>query len=173
MRCAWTRLSDRMTTGARAAALSIMSVAAIVVAGAVQSEETCRPDLVSLRGPWGQAQFTVEIADTIETRAQGLMHRPHMARGSGMLFVYEMPQRASFWMKNTLIPLDMLFVDSSGTVRHIHHRAIPGDLTPIPGGDNVYAVLEINGGLAALYGISVGTLLRHEVFSTTGAIWPC
>ncbi|WP_072506371.1 DUF192 domain-containing protein [Phaeobacter porticola] len=173
MRSLWTRLSYSLTTGARAAALCMISGAAIVAADAGRADTACHRDQVSLRGPWGQAQFAVEIADTVEERAQGLMHRPYMARGHGMLFVYEAPQRASFWMKNTLIPLDMLFVDTTGTVRQIHHRAIPGDLTPIPGGDNVFAVLEINGGLAALYGISVGSELRHEVFSETGAIWPC
>ncbi|AHD09424.1 DUF192 domain-containing protein [Phaeobacter gallaeciensis] len=176
----WIRMSGpvmrRLTAGARASLVCMMSVAAVVAAESASAQsgtDACQPDQVTLRGPWGQTQFTVEIADSIEERAEGLMHRPHMARGAGMLFVYEAPQRASFWMKNTLIPLDMLFVDVTGTVRHIHHRAIPGDLTPIPGGDNVFAVLEINGGLAARYGISVGTELRHEVFSKTGAIWPC
>ncbi|KII18158.1 DUF192 domain-containing protein [Phaeobacter sp. S60] len=176
----WIRMSRpvmrRLTAGARAAAACILSVVAIVAADGASAQngsEACQPNRVALRGPWGQTQFIVEIADTIEERAEGLMHRPHMARGAGMLFVYETPQRASFWMKNTLIPLDMLFVDVTGTVRHIHHRAIPGDLTPIPGGDNVFAVLEINGGLAERFGISVGTELRHEVFSKSGAIWPC
>jgi len=96
-----------------------------------------------------------------------------MARGAGMLFVYESPRPASFWMKNTLISLDMLFADKTGRVTHVHHRAIPGDLTPIDGGDGVYAVLEINGGLAKDYGITKGSLMRHPVFSPGPAAWPC
>lgn len=135
--------------------------------------QACTPDRVQLRGDWGQAAFRVEIADTQETRARGLMFREHMPRGSGMLFVYEHPQAAAFWMKNTLIPLDIIFVDQHGTVTKVHENAVPGDLTPIPGGDAVFAVLEINGGLSRRYGISVGGQLRHEIFSQTGAVWPC
>ncbi|MFS4579845.1 DUF192 domain-containing protein [Phaeobacter sp. C3_T13_0] len=173
MHSLWNRLSDHVTSGTRAAVLGMICAVTTVAAGETQANTACRPDQVNLRGPWGQTQFTVEIADSVEERAQGLMHRQQLARSNGMLFVYETPQPASFWMKNTLIPLDILFIDSTGIVQHIHHRAIPGDLTPIPGGDNVFAVLEINGGLAALYGISTGTQLRHEVFSNTGAIWSC
>lgn len=101
------------------------------------------------------------------------MFRESMPRSAGMLFVYERPQRAAFWMKNTLIPLDMLFVTADGRIGHIHENARPGDLTAIPGGDNVFAVLEINGGLARRYGISVGDVLRHEIFSKSSPIWPC
>jgi len=133
----------------------------------------CRPDRVDLRGSWGQTSFTVEIADDEAERAQGLMFRESIARGAGMLFVYPKPQRAAFWMKNTLIPLDIIFLDETGRVIQIQADAIPGDLTPLPGGDNVFAVLEINGGLAARYGISIGSEMRHKVFSKTTPIWPC
>lgn len=135
--------------------------------------QDCSPDRAHLRGDWGQAAFDIEIADTEETRARGLMFREHMPRGAGMLFVYEHPQPTAFWMKNTLIPLDIIFFDEQGTVTKVHENAVPGDLTPIPGGDTVFAVLEINGGLARRYGISVGSQLRHEIFSQTGAVWPC
>lgn len=134
---------------------------------------SCAPNRADLRGDWGQASFSVEIADTEQTRARGLMFREHMPRGAGMLFVYEHPQTAAFWMKNTLIPLDIIFIDEHGTVSKVHENAVPGDLTPIPGGDAVFAVLEINGGLARRYGISAGTQLRHEIFSQSGAVWPC
>ena len=133
----------------------------------------CQADAVALRGGWGQTRFSIEVADTPETWSRGLMFREDMPAGAGMLFVYEQPQRASFWMKNTLIPLDMLFVDRSGTVRHIHHMAVPGDLTPIDGGQRVFAVLEINGGLARRYGVTVESELQHPVFSGGPAIWPC
>jgi len=149
-------------------------VAILVVLGAapVRADE-CRNDSVGVRGDWGQAAFVVEIADTSDERSRGLMFRDSMARGAGMLFVYESPRPASFWMKNTLISLDMLFADKTGRVTHVHHRAIPGDLTPIDGGDGVYAVLEINGGLAKDYGITKGSLMRHPVFSPGPAAWPC
>lgn len=133
----------------------------------------CRADQVALRGDWGEARFTVELADTPQARGQGLMFRETMARGAGMLFVYEAPQPASFWMKNTLIPLDMIFVGRNGVVRHIHSNAIPGDLTPIDGGNGIFAVLEINGGLAQRYGMTVGSHMQHPVFVGGPAIWPC
>ncbi|MDE4131669.1 DUF192 domain-containing protein [Phaeobacter sp. QD34_3] len=135
--------------------------------------QDCVRHRVDLRGDWGQAAFTVEIADTEQSRAQGLMFRDSLARGAGMLFVYERPARAAFWMKNTLIPLDILFLDETGRVTSVHANAIPHDETPIPGGDRVFAVLEINAGLAQRYGIGPGSEMRHEVFSNNTPVWPC
>lgn len=154
--------------------MNIFVVAGVaLLIGAGQAIAACQPDKVSLRGDWGETRFAIELADTPQDRSRGLMFRENMPRGAGMLFVYEQPQRASFWMKNTLIPLDMIFVDASGTVTHVHHRAVPGDLNPIDGGTNVFAVLEINGGLAETYGIDVGTVLQHSAFSAGPAEWPC
>ncbi|OBY27235.1 DUF192 domain-containing protein [Leisingera sp. JC1] len=133
----------------------------------------CQSGRVDLRGSWGQTGFSVEIADDEQERAQGLMFRKSMPRGAGMLFVYDRPQPAAFWMKNTLIPLDIIFLNENGLVTSVHENAKPGDLTPIPGGDDVFAVLEINGGLARRYGITSGTQMRHQIFSAGGAVWPC
>ncbi len=133
----------------------------------------CRADVVHLRGDWGQVRFTVEIADTDAARAQGLMHRESLPRLAGMLFIYDTPQRAVFWMENTLIPLDMLFLDETGTVTHIHHEARPLDRTPIDGGAGVLMVLEINGGLARRFGITPGSELRHPRLDPSLAAWPC
>jgi uncharacterized membrane protein (UPF0127 family) len=134
--------------------------------------ETCRDDTVFLRGDWGSARFTVEVVDTVRSRAQGLMFRESLPRSRGMLFVYERPSFVAFWMKNTLIPLDMIFVDQHGVVQRVHHQAIPGDLTQIPGGDGILAVLEINGGLARAMGIVAGSEMRHPAFQDD-AVWPC
>nr|WP_232829384.1 DUF192 domain-containing protein [Tropicimonas sp. IMCC34043] len=125
-----------------------------------------------MRGDWGRARFAVEIADDNAERAQGLMFREDMPKSAGMLFVYEAPQHASFWMKNTLIPLDMIFVDARGVVTRVHSGAVPGDLTPIDGGSGVLAVVEINAGLARAMGIGPGTELRHPAFGDSAA-WPC
>lgn len=133
----------------------------------------CLPETVELRGPEGKARFTVEVADDGAERAQGLMFRETMPTGAGMLFVYDAPQRASFWMKNTLIPLDMIFADPSGRVTRVHSQAVPGDTTPIDGGDGVQYVLEINGGLAARMGISAGWEIRHPAIAQDGAVWAC
>lgn len=135
--------------------------------------QSCDPSTVFLKGDWGQARFSVEIADDVDERAQGLMHRTDMASAAGMLFVYPRPQTLSFWMRNTLIELDMLFVDPQGVVRHIHHRAQPLDETPIVGGRDLTHVLEINGGLAKRMGIEVGDVLKHPSFSQPHAAWPC
>ena len=132
----------------------------------------CADDKVTVKGDFGQASFTVEVADDHAERAQGLMFVENMPTLAGMLFVYERPQRVSFWMKNTLIPLDMLFVAPDGEVLRIHENAVPGDLTPIPGGDGVQMVLEINGGLASRLGIAVGDVLQHPSFGPD-AILPC
>ena len=133
----------------------------------------CAPGVVDIRGQFGQARFTVELADTGAERAQGLMFRESLPRSAGMLFVYESPQHASFWMKNTLIPLDMIFADSSGRITRVHSNAIPQDLTPIDGGEGVATVLEINGGLAAKLGIAPGAELRHPAVDAGLAAWPC
>ncbi|SFK58618.1 DUF192 domain-containing protein [Shimia haliotis] len=133
----------------------------------------CAPGALEVRGNWGQARFTVEVADTDEERARGLMHRESMPMSAGMLFIYERPERASFWMRNTLIPLDILFADHTGVVRHIHPEAVPLDETPIPGGDGIKYVLEINGGLAEAMGISVGSELRHGEMQQESAKWRC
>lgn len=132
----------------------------------------CSEDAVFLRGDWGQARFSIEIAETFEEKQIGLMNRPSLPASSGMLFLYDTPRSLSFWMRNTLIELDMLFIDSKGVVQHIHHRAQPLDETPIQGGQGV-AVLEINGGMAKSMGISVGTELRHRSFEKGDPAWTC
>ena len=144
--------------------------AAVAFGGAVNA--SCSPDTVTIRDDAGTVQFTVDVADSNEERARGLMFVDEMATMQGMLFVYERPQFASFWMRNTLIPLDMLFVDENGVVQNIHAMAQPLDETPIFGGDNIKFVLEINGGLAAILGLEVGDQLQHPSFGDD-AIWPC
>jgi uncharacterized membrane protein (UPF0127 family) len=149
-------------------------IAALLAALAAQGATAgCAPDAVEVRGPSGTARFSVEIADTPEEQAQGLMFREHMASSAGMLFVFPQPKHAAFWMKNTLIPLDMLFIDSTGRVARVHSNAIPQDETPIDGGDGVLMVLEINGGLAARMGIAAGAELRHPALDQSSAVWPC
>ena len=132
----------------------------------------CSDDRVTVSGDWGRANFTVTIADTGPERAQGLMNVPDMPLMTGMLFVYDSPHRASFWMRNTLIPLDMLFAGPDGTILSVHENARPQDDTSIPGGDGVQYVLEINGRLAARLGIAVGDVLQHPSIGPDAAM-PC
>ena len=132
----------------------------------------CEDNRVTVSGDWGQAHFNVDVADDPAERAQGLMFVEDLPTLSGMLFVYEQPQSVSFWMKNTLIPLDMLFAAPTGEILAIHENAIPLDTTPIPGGDGIQMVLEINGGLASRLGIEAGNVLQHPSFGSK-AILPC
>ncbi len=132
----------------------------------------CADDKVTVIGDWGEANFNVEVADDFQERARGLMFVEEMPTLSGMLFVYEGPQAVNFWMKNTLIPLDMIFTAPDGEILSIHENAIPGDTTPIPGGNGVQMVLEINGGLASRLGIEVGDVMQHPSFGPD-AIRPC
>nr|WP_074257600.1 DUF192 domain-containing protein [Vannielia litorea] len=132
----------------------------------------CELNEVHLRWQGGQARFSVEVADDTAERGLGLMNREKMARSAGMLFVYPRAGRVSFWMRNTLIPLDMIFLDEAGVVTRVHSNAVPLDETPIPGGEGVLAVLEINGGLAEAFGIAPGAQMRHPAFGETAA-WPC
>jgi uncharacterized membrane protein (UPF0127 family) len=101
------------------------------------------------------------------------MFRESLPQFSGMLFVYETAQPVAFWMRNTLIPLDMLFFDPAGRLTGIHANARPLDETPIPGGGNVRFVLEINGGLAEELGVEPGAELRHPAIDQAQAAWPC
>lgn len=132
----------------------------------------CRDDRVTVRGDWGQANFSVDVADDPTERGRGLMFVEEMPTMGGMLFVYDSPQRATFWMRNTLIPLDMLFAAPDGTVINLHENAIPMDETTIDGGDGVLFVLEINGGMSARLGIEVGDILQHPAI-VENAVAPC
>jgi uncharacterized membrane protein (UPF0127 family) len=134
---------------------------------------TCAPGVLDLRDADSTLRFTVEIADDAGERAQGLMNRESMAKFAGMLFVYETPQPVAFWMRNTLIPLDMLFFDGSGRLERIKVNATPHDETPIPGGDDIRYVLEINGGLSQALGIEPGAVIRSPALDQSLAAWPC
>ena len=151
----------------------VAPVAAALVAASPASSDTCARGTVDLRDADSTARFEVEVMDTAEGRAQGLMNRESLGRFSGMLFVYDNAQPVAFWMENTLIPLDMLFFDDTGTLRRIHENAVPLDRTPIPGGDDIRYVLEINGGLAGTLGIEEGAELRHPSVDQDVAAWPC
>lgn len=145
----------------------------LALPGTAWAEAACAPDRLDLRWDGGRESFAVEVADDAEERAQGLMFRSAMSPASGMLFVYDGPRRVQFWMKNTLIPLDMVFADATGTVTRVHSGAVPGDLTPIDGGEGVQFVLEINAGLAEKLGIAPGSTLRHPAIPAASAAWPC
>lgn len=108
--------------------------------------------------------FYVEMALNERHQQRGLMYRTNLPINTGMLFVFSKEQELTFWMKNTLIPLDMLFIADDGTIRHIHHMAKPQDLTSITSLEPASSVLEINGGLSDKYGIKEGDRIIHSIY---------
>lgn len=103
----------------------------------------------------GAHRFTVEVARTREQQLMGLMFRRSLGPDEGMIFTYQPPQDVAFWMRNTLIPLDIIFVRANGTIARIT-TANPSSETPVPSGEAIALVLEIPGGRAAELGIRPG-----------------
>jgi uncharacterized membrane protein (UPF0127 family) len=112
----------------------------------------------------GPQRFTVEMATTGAQQERGLMFRKTLAPNAGMLFDFVGEDEHSFWMKNTLIPLDMLFIKKDGTVARISVNAKPLSEDSIPSYEPVRAVLEIPGGRAAELGLKAGDKVRHAIF---------
>ena len=112
----------------------------------------------------GRHVFQVEIANNDATREHGLMDRRYMAPDHGMLFEFDRDEPVAFWMKNTYIPLDMIFIAPSGVVTHIAANAEPLSERAIPSDGPTVAVLELDGGTAASIGLKVGDKVRHPFF---------
>lgn len=110
---------------------------------------------LTIRSASGEHRFTVDVAATPEQQQRGLMFVKSLAGDGGMIFPYDPPQPVAFWMRNTLIPLDMIFIRDDGTIARIT-TAKPLDETPVPSGEAVAAVLEIRGGRAAELGVREG-----------------
>jgi uncharacterized protein len=109
-----------------------------------------------LKTETGDHSFNVEVMETNEERALGLMFRRSLPENAGMLFVYQPPQPVAMWMKNTLIPLDMVFITAAGSVHRIEDHAEPFSTALIPSGGSVAAVLELNAGQARKIGLKPG-----------------
>jgi uncharacterized membrane protein (UPF0127 family) len=109
----------------------------------------------------GPQRFEVELALSPRQQQQGLMYRRSMAANAGMLFVYDGLAPVSMWMKNTFIPLDMLFIDAEGRIVRIVERTVPHSLETISAGRPVSGVLELNGGSASRLGIKPGDRVVH------------
>ncbi|MGD9740647.1 MAG: DUF192 domain-containing protein [Bauldia sp.] len=123
-------------------------------APAAAAEE--RPAEITIHTVGGDHVFTVEWALTPTERQRGLMYRPEMAADHGMVFDFFVEAPVSFWMANTLIPLDMIFIREDGTVFSIAKNTTPLSLDGVPSGGPVRYVLEVNGGTADLIGLQPG-----------------
>lgn len=116
----------------------------------------------------GAYAFAVEVVDTPETRARGLMFRQELADDAGMLFDFKEEREVSFWMMNTFIPLDMIFIGADGVVKTVHVNARPQDPTSIPSQVPVQFVLEIPGGRSEEIGLEPGDTVEHPRMGVRG-----
>ena len=142
------------------AILSVL-ISLVVLAPALALDRTT----VEIASKTGVHVFTVEIADTELARERGLMFRKELQPGRGMLFDFHREQQVGFWMKNTLIPLDMIFIDGRGRIVSIAQDAKPMSEDVIMSGGQVRAVLEVDGGTARRLGIAPGDRVYNPIFS--------
>lgn len=126
-------------------------------------------DIVVIRSNGGSYQFNVELAVSITEREQGLMFRKDLAPNAGMLFLYDQDQAVTFWMKNTYLPLDMIFIASDGRITQVVKDARPLSEDLIPSSTYVRGVLEVNAGIADEYHIQAGDRVDYAAFKMPGA----
>lgn len=147
--------------------LFVCVVALVALAGGARAEfSTFEKSTLTIDSASGPKIFTIELALSPAQQEQGLMYRRAMAADAGMLFVFPGPQIARFWMHNTIIPLDMLFIAADGHIAGIHERAVPMRDDAITSDQPVLAVLELNGGTASRLGIKSGDLVHYAAFHT-------
>jgi uncharacterized protein len=163
------RISRRQALGVAKFCLAVVVVFIVAVVPRyllAQSPILFSKTSVVIETGTGVQQFTMELAKEPGQHAQGLMGRQSLAADSGMLFVYAPPRRVSMWMKDTLIPLDMLFVRPDGIIESIVERTTPLSLTTIRSDQPVRAVIELNAGTAKRLRIEAGNRVTHDVFKS-------
>lgn len=156
MRAMILSLSRRALLGALLAIVAVPSLAR------AQGTEKFKTGKLTIVSAGKRNVFTVELALTDRQQQRGLMFRRSMAPDAGMLFDYVTPTRITMWMKNTFIPLDMIFIGADGKVVDIAERAVPQSETIIPSKVPARAVLELNGGTAQRLGIKVGDVVETD-----------
>jgi uncharacterized membrane protein (UPF0127 family) len=143
------------------AAIRALGLLAAVLVGLLPLAACSSDDRLVAHTATGDYSFTVEVVDTPAARNKGLMFRQSLAKDAGMLFDFKQEQQTAFWMQNTFIPLDMVFIAADGEVRTIHVNAKPHDTTSIPSGVPVQFVLEIPGGRSVEIGLKPGDRIEH------------
>ncbi len=141
--------------------LFLVAVMLVAVAPAMAAAEIER---VVIETSAGERVFKVEVVREDAERNRGLMYRKRLARDAGMLFDYDPPQDVAFWMKNTYVSLDIIFIDVTGKIITIAAKTKPLSLDRIPSHGEARGVLEIKGGMAETLGIKVGDRVRHALF---------
>ena len=144
--------------------LSIIAALLVGLLAAVSSQAADR-NILEIASKTGVHVFSVEIADNDAERAKGLMFRKELPEGQGMLFDFHTDQEVAFWMENTFIPLDMIFIRGNGTILRIAENTTPMSTKQVPSGGPVRAVLEVIAGTARKMGIAPGDRVAHPIFS--------
>lgn len=153
------RASLSMSSVIRFIAALMLVLSSLSVANAQQFET-----LKILTAQGHTHAFQIEVAKSDQERMQGLMYRQSMPANQGMIFDYKTPQHVAMWMKNTYIPLDMLFIRADGVIARIATNTEPLSTRSISSGEPVLAVLELNGGLTARLGIHAGDRVEYSLF---------
>ncbi|MBV9991879.1 MAG: DUF192 domain-containing protein [Alphaproteobacteria bacterium] len=144
----------------RAVLLSLAFAAGLATAACALPTTTLSIDTAS-----GHPSFKVEMANDPASQERGLMYRKAMAADAGMLFDFHKEQMVTFWMKNTILPLDLIFIRADGTISSIAGNAVPYSEAPIPSSEPIRAVLEINAGRAKALGIEPGDRVKAAIFA--------
>lgn len=155
------------------AAISFAALVGWILAASAQSGTQSAPvsdaalSEVTIETAAGPKTWSIELADTPEETARGLMFRKTMEKQHGMLFQFGQTRMVDMWMKNTFIPLDMVFFDANGRISHIHKGAVPQSLDIISSNVPARFVLEVNAGEADTFGLQIGQKASHPWFAKT------
>ena len=147
------------------AALLLFVHLAVAIGGAAALRAEMRKDILKLITASGEHSFSVEVAETAEQKARGLMFRRSLADDAGMIFPYDPPQEATMWMRNTYISLDMVFIRKDGIVHRIEAGTEPFSEAVIASNGDVAAVLELKAGIAAKVQLKAGDKVVHSLFA--------
>ena len=159
----WTR--RELLIGMLSSACATVFAIEIAFQGAAAAQSSPFPaSRLTVETVRGRFAFTVEVADTGARRTQGLQGRRTLATNAGMLFDFQTPQMVSMWMKDTYLPLDMIFVAADGGILNIAERTVPHSLIPVASAGEALAVLEVNAGTVARLGIRPGDRIYHPIF---------
>lgn len=149
--------------GARVVAAAILLLALAAGVGAAAREQAnFKTGRLTIHAEGRKVDYQVEVADNNRLRRLGLMHRQSLPENQGMLLLFAQPQRASIWMKNTFIPLDLLYIDDQGRIVKIVENAIPRSTGAMRSNGKVKAVLELNAGQVSKWGLAVGDRVSHS-----------
>jgi uncharacterized membrane protein (UPF0127 family) len=142
-----------------------LAIAALLIAGLVHPAKGMRRDTLKLVTSQGVRDISVEVTESPQEKATGLMFRTALADNAGMLFYYDTPQEITMWMRNTYIPLDMVFIRPDGRVHRIEAWTVPLSEDIVASHGDVAACLELAGGAAERLGLKVGDRVEYPLFA--------